>query len=204
VESKEIRESILENMQSKRSKLRFAHEVEQAFDFLVDDYDMRCVESGHTLVSYESKLVFVDIYHEPISYELRVEIGLASDDRSDSYSLAEVLQAFLGEGHGHTTFYQSSSPEGVRDSVKSLAELLHKYYGPALRGEQSAFESIELASRRIAEKLMLDMKQRDIRAKAIKAWQAKDYATLAQLYESIKSNLTNAEKGKLEYALKHM
>jgi hypothetical protein len=48
------------------------------------------------------------------------------------------------------------------------------------------------------------MKLRRIREQVNKAWQAKDYAKVVELYEQVRDDLSPAEQKKLEYARKHL
>lgn len=53
----------------------FAIEVLYHFHFLINDYKFKRLEANRTFVRYESKYIFVNIYHGRRSYELGVEIG---------------------------------------------------------------------------------------------------------------------------------
>jgi len=58
-----------------RRQLGFEEPVLSNFDFL-RSHGLKLVESAPTLVRFESREVFVNLYHGRASYEIGVEIGL--------------------------------------------------------------------------------------------------------------------------------
>ena len=196
----------IEPRSSSRAQLGFAESVNSEFSFLFGCYNMKCVISETTLVRYESSRVFIEIFHEPNSYELGIEIGQlnVSNKHNLSYGLEDVLEAVLGPKHNITTFYQSSNSEGVKQSVNDFAQTVKQYYRPFLTGDEDSFKKLEGVSIRRSEQLMKDRKLKRVREKATRAWENGDYKELVKLYESIKLDLTKAESKKLEYARKKL
>jgi hypothetical protein len=189
-----------------REQLGFAQTVNAEFSFLIHDYNMKCVRTEPTLIRYESNCIFIEVYHESNSYELGIEVGLipSSNERTSSYGLGDVLETVLGKEHNLTTFYQSSTVDGVKQSVNDLAKIVRQYYGPLLSGDKDVFKQLELVSNQRSEELMRDRMAKSVREKAARAWENKDYKGLIELYQSIKPDLTVSELKKLEYARKQL
>jgi len=50
------------------------------FAFLTTDYGFRCTHADLHLLTYESETLFVVVYHDPLSYEVGVDLGKLGDD----------------------------------------------------------------------------------------------------------------------------
>jgi hypothetical protein len=100
--------------------------------------------------------------------------------------------------------FQVSNREGVQEFVPKLARLLQKYADPLLKGDASAYESVEEARSKIAAEYTKKIELDRIRAKADTAWHQKDYSQVAELYGSMRDDLTNVETSRLAYAEKHL
>lgn len=193
----------IKNTEVDRSHLGFIEAVLSAFDFLTKEYGFHCVKADNTWVRYESKSVFVNIYHELASYELEVEIGLL-DELEYSYSIGEIIELMAAQKETRYSFFQASTPERVKKYITELAKLVRKYATSALYGDTHYFKQLEKISLQIAEMVTKKYQLSSIRAEAIKAWQEKNYTKLVKLYKLIKEDLTPAEAKKLEYAKKRL
>ncbi len=188
----------------KREDLHFAQSVKKSFAFLSRTYNMQSVESTPINVRYENKDVYINIYHENLSYELGVRIGQLSDKKGRSYWLEEVLRVFAGQKHNYGTFFQASNAEDVRKSVIDVAMYVEKFYGPLLRNDSDAFQRLESACRLFGEQYERESILKDIRLKAEKAWKNKEYEKVVKLFKPYHSELKKTEIAKLEYSLKHI
>jgi len=178
-----------------------------AFNFLTKEYGFRLVKAEPTFVRYESPHVFVNVYHGRASYELGFEIGRLIDAAGQGehpFSLAMVIELMGAQKETGYTLLQASSSESVKKQVPKLADLVKKYAAPALEGDSGTFKLLAETRSRMSDKLHKDMKLRDAREEADKAWRGKDYSKLASLYESISEDLTAAESKKLDYAKKQL
>lgn len=184
-----------------RAKLGFKEAALSAFDFL-RQYGFTSTQANATFVRYESPSVFVNAYHGRGSYELGIEIGRL-DDPDRNLAIANVVDwagAFEAEGFGKHVMFQVATREGVQKFVVKLADLVKKYAVPLLRNEANAWnEALGLQVRRAAE-YEKDIKLRQIREKAEKAWHAKDYAQVVELYGPVRKDLTKVDAKKLAYA----
>src|SRR6266508_1197859 len=83
-------------MSLQRESLGFAPAATQAFSFLVERLGFRLAKQEPTFVRYESKSVFVNIYHGRSSYEIGVEVGPRAQtprEAEEKFMLGDVLVA---------------------------------------------------------------------------------------------------------------
>lgn len=187
-----------------RAQLGFREAVLSCFRFL-QFYGMHSVDEKVTFVRYESDIASVNVYHGRASYELGIEVGRLAEP-NDKVTLYEIISwagAEEAEGLANHAIFQVSSSEGVQRFVPKLAELVQKYAAPFLRGEQMAYESLkELRSQWTAD-YTKEVRLRDVRKRVEPAWNAKDYARVAELLRSMREYLTRVEAKRLDYAEKH-
>ena len=143
-----------------RWKLGFKEAVLESFDYL-RSYGLECVQADVTFVRYDSPKTFVNVFHGRGSYELGVEIGQHGDPVR---SIAKGLYVLLGwRGaperrlpSGESLLFTSDIREGVQELVPKMAALFRKYADSLLRGDEQAFESLDLyyveEARRTAER----------------------------------------------------
>jgi hypothetical protein len=188
-----------------RSKLRFAEEVQVAFDFLTTDHNFRCVSVEPTFVRYESDRVFINIYHGRSSYELGTEIGLlnAAEGTGQSYPLSALIDLVDSEEGNRYRNFIATTPDLVKVGVKKLSETFKKYAEDILRGNPAVFAKLKKQSDQWRKSFAREVLASHVRPKAEEAFRSKNYKEATQLYESILSELTPAELKKLEYARKH-
>jgi hypothetical protein len=185
--------------------LGFKDAVLSAFDFL-RSYGLKPVQEEVTFVRYESKAVFVNVYHGRASFEIGVEIGRF--DRPEKYGLDYIVswagkQAWEAEGFGQSTMFQVSSREGVQRFVPKVADLVRKYGDPFLRGEASFYDQLEKANERASVDFQKQQRLKSVRKEAAAVWSEKNYVRAVALYRSIQEDLTEVETRRLAYAEKH-
>jgi hypothetical protein len=188
-----------------RATLGFVRAVEDAFGFLAADFGFKVVERDLTYVRYESEKVCLVVYHGRRSYEIGVEVSRLHDGDARRYRLPEVLGAVLGETAQQNAYYlQSSTREGVRRCVEVAATFVKQHFGPLLKGKQSAWNQVCSFAARRNEEYTREVVQQPVRDAAEQAWRSKNYAAVAQLYGSIRDDLTRVESMRLEYARKQL
>ena len=188
-----------------RWKLGFKEAVLANFVFLRSNA-FKAVTEDVTLVRYESKAVFVNVYHGRGSYEIGVEIGRI--DRSQKYGLDYIVSwagkdAWDAEGFGRSTMFQVSTKEGVENIVAKLARIVQKYGQPFLGGDTAFYDQLERANECASMKFQRDQVVGQIRKEAEAAWLAKDYVRVTELFQPVRDELTEIDRKKLEYAEKH-
>jgi hypothetical protein len=184
-----------------RALLGFKDSVLASFKFL-GEFGLHPVEEKSTLVRYESANVFVNVYHGRASFEIGVEIGKLNqpETKLSIFDIVRWAGAEKAESLGQHVMFQVSSREGVQEFVPKVAGLVRKYAIPFLHPEEDAYRTaLESRAERYADE-MKQAKLEAVRSKAEAAWHARDYATVVQLYGTIRQQLSDAEATKLAYA----
>jgi hypothetical protein len=187
-----------------RATLGFAEVAQEALHFL-SDYGFRLQSSDATIVRYASERVFVNVYHGRSSYELGLEVGSISRQRGDAagYSMSELIRLNNHEEAECFRNFMATTPVEVKLGVQKLAEQLLRYGDRALRGDDLVFDALEQQRQKWASTFAADVAYRQISPKAAEAFRQREYRKAAELFESIRGELTPAELKKLEYAKKH-
>ena len=163
-------------MNSEREKLGFAATAEDAFRFLVQDFDFRMVSRAPTLVRYESQAVFVNIYHGRSSYEIGIEVGpraTVPGEAEERFMLADILET-CGEPGG-AAFRQAETVEEVSRYLYELAELAKKYGVAAFRGEKEFYLQLRETQTRLSREFLFAQGLRRALSVASEAFGRGDY-----------------------------
>jgi hypothetical protein len=190
---------------SSRIQLGFTSEVLSNFYFLIEDYNFTCVKTDVTFVRYESKSIFVNIYHGRRSYELGVEIGKLEEDpntQENWYTIGEIMDTVGVRKDLKFTFFQSHSKDVIKKLLRKLAEYVKSYAGPILNGDLEMLEKVQTLRKEKSDAYIKEMNLRPIREMAAVAWKQKDYVKFVGLYGPVEDDLTPVEAKKLEYARK--
>ena len=180
-----------------RSHLKFPETVEKQFSFL-KEYGFQVKQREQSLVKYESKNVFVNIYHGRVSYEIGLQIGLLASASSSGYGLGSVIRFTDPELGNKFRYYMTSTQKGVSRGVREIAKLLKTYGDKALRGDSAMFQWLNDDN----EKYWAEREAAQIRPKAEEAFRLKDYSKALDLYKRIEGCLTSTEEKKIKYAMK--
>jgi hypothetical protein len=189
-----------------RDRLRFVETVLASFEFL-GSYGLKPKKTEVTWVRFESKSVFVEVYHGRASYEIGIDIGRR--DRAERYGLDYIVfrageGAWSAEGFGRGTMFQVSSREGVQQFVPKVAELLKKYGERFLRGDPEFYDELAKANERASADYTRRQLIEGVRKKANSAWAEKNYRRVVDLYQPLREDLTEIESRRLAYAEKQM
>jgi hypothetical protein len=102
--------------------------------------------------------------------------------------------------------FTMNRPDEAREEIERQSELLGKYCADLLSGDFSGWASLEAHQRlvleqwrRESERLVTEARLKLVRRRAEIAWQQKSYSEAAQLYASIRDELTQAEIARHEY-----
>lgn len=202
----------------------FSEAVVEAFRFLSSELGFRVTSKGSSEVRFETDRVLVIVYHDPVSLELGVQVGLLEDEsRIDSliragewhgasigrqsgeylFGLEEVarLQGTYPSGRSLNPFV--TSEQGIVENLNDLAVSLRELATPLLLGDELVFKDLSLTRSSEAVAFTHSWDVRAIRIRVTDAWRRQAYAKVAELLESIEAELTAAEQLKLDYARKH-
>ena len=186
-----------------RDKLGFREEVLSNFNFLITDYSFQCMKTEVTFVRFESKKLFVNVYHGRTSYEFGFEIGkLDMPEREHSLSeLMELEGVIANPGDG---YFQTSTKEGVQKCLPKLADLVKQYAKRLLAGDMSILEKLAIVQQKRYDNYLKEMELSRILPEAEEAWREKRYKEYIELLEPIEKELSLSKLKKLEYARKHL
>jgi hypothetical protein len=175
----------------------------RAFSFL-EGAGFRLTKSEPGQVQYESGKSFVVACWDSRAGELDAFVGLLprTGRAQDEYSLADVMG--LADAPASDCKLAQVADEGrLGPFVEKLASDLRSHGQPALAGDRMYFRRLETFRGAKADRYMREMKLRQVRSEAEKAWQDRQYDRVANLYASVESDLTESESRKLHYARQH-
>jgi hypothetical protein len=181
---------------------RFPDMAKRAFSFL-EGAGFRLKQSDAGQLRYESAQSVVDIVWDARSGELEAFVGLYPQTGlpKDTYSLTDVC--------GMEAVPDRKMPPQVADEnrlrpfVDQLAEDMRVHAQPALAGDRMFFRRLETYRHARAEAFGRSVKLQQVRSAVEDAWRKRDFKKVIGLYASVESDLTEAEKRKLEYAREH-
>jgi hypothetical protein len=179
----------------------FSGQVLAHFAFL-EDFGFKPVEIRDTFVRYEAQgSRFVNVYYGRSSYELKFEVGRGRESGvvERYYPIDFAKQHGSSEEH----YFQASTADRVQQFVPRLAAFLRAHGTDALRGDESAFETLKIIQRGQSDALRLTWALEDARREAREAWLAKDYDRVVQVYAPIADKLMPSERKKLDYARRY-
>lgn len=188
-----------------RRALHFAETVRKSFTFLAA-HGVDLVESGPTLVLFESGQLYVNVYHGRKSFELGLEIGPLKTTRSTEapFSMSEIIRLVEPEMAERYRDYAARTAEGVGEGVRRLALLFHRYVDGGLLRDPGLFVRLDRQRAALSEDFERKVNTAQIRRKLDEAWHAKDYPGVVGLLERIGADLTPSERKKLAFAKKRL
>ena len=187
-----------------RRDLRFAEVAEVKFN-LLQEHGFKRMQSEPTLVRFESRRAYVNVYHGRQSFEVGLEIGsLVAGADETSYSMSEIIRLVdAGEADGYRN-YVAHSPERVAEGVQRLAMLFSRYVNAGALGDTVLFERLREGRELWSREYATDVNLTHARQKLGVLWHAKDYPKVVELLSPLRDALTPTEVHKLEYAEKHV
>lgn len=193
-----------------RRRLGFATVASEQFSFLFE-LGFQLVEVSDTLARYESDGRLVRVFHGRGSYELGVDVGrwieIDGVSREQAFPLRDVV-ALRGDladvGFGGTS---ATTAESVRKFLGQLAGWTREFALPLLQDGDDLFDQLSRSNASRAQAERDGLRASRLRAKADDAWQRQDFATVANSYSEIESelppgSLRASEQRRLRYALK--
>lgn len=184
-----------------RITLKFQDAVEEEFKFLKDQYLLNCVENGLYCVKYCSKKIFVSIYHERISYEIYIVIGLLPESSKVRVGLEDVVRC-EEKKDSPKIFFQASTIDNVKYSVAELASILKRYQSKVFPDKIEYIKIVKNYQERLTHELYTEETMNDIDNKAVEAWGNKEYKKVVEAYSQVYDKLNLIQAKRLEYAKK--
>lgn len=188
-----------------RESFGFKEKVLSEFEFLVRNYGYSCVQANPTFVRFESKKVFVNVYHGRSSYILGFEIGLLGDKihgQELKITLDSILRAKDVSLGTKSIILQASTEPSLNKCVKQLAGVIRENITEELLGKDDALTELFTVQERISDNYLRDMDLGYLRNKVASAWAKKDFQEVIDLYQLMINDLNPLEIKRLEYAKK--
>ena len=189
---------------SDRSQLGFPDAVKACFSFLTKE-GFQIVEENPTLVRYQSQGVVASVFHGRASYELGVEFATvgAPNEKFNLYRMLVWARQAGRLTELPSMAFQTNSKEEIKRMVCEIAALVQRYGGPILSGDAVVYTALREEQSRDAVAYTKEVHLRAARRQAEEAWQSKDYAAVARIYEQINGDdLSASEVMRLHYAEK--
>lgn len=186
-------------------KPTFESIVRDAFASIIQRYGYHVVDADDSCVRLDSGGSTIIVrYDRRRSFEVGVgfsELENGQPKRRIPFSLAEVFREFSVPNANKIGFLQSSDLDSVHEFLVSAAESLERCCGSILRGESTAFSSVNERRSREAREYTQQVQIQSLRPKADKAWREKRYQEFVDLLIEFKSDLPIADQKKLDYAM---
>jgi hypothetical protein len=185
--------------------LRFTDFTQRAFSFL-ERTGFRLVQQDSTRLQYESDQSAVVVDWDSRSGELNVFIGLRpkTGEPQHLFPLSDLLAMQGVDGLERNTPFQIADENRLAAFLENLAEETQKHAQSALSGDRMLFRRLETFRSAQSETYIRDMELRRVHSEADKAWRNRDLRKLISLYAPIENDLSESERGKLDYARKHV
>lgn len=188
-----------------RHVLHFAEVVEENFNFLAA-HDFERTRRELTLVRFESKCVYVNVYHGRKSFELGLEVGQAALGLPNGtpYTMSEIVRLAEPAKADEYRNYAARDAAGVRAGVQQLAALFRRYFDAGVLDDSGVFVRFKRQREAWAQDFAQEVNLRQVRRKLDVVWHAKKYSEVVELLEPLRATLTPTELKKLEYAKKEI
>lgn len=173
----------------------FAEIAEINFLFLIS-LGFKMTRCDATLLRFESPAVFVDIYYDPLSHHVGLDLGLLRE--SSAFSLHEVL-TFLAPAELASARCQASNSEMLERCLSEIASLVDNQCQPLLRGDLAAFASLRSIVAPMRMRATLEAQFGAVIDRADRAWEAKDLQLAMALYEKAQPALDDIRVRRLAY-----
>lgn len=178
----------------------FQEDVPQAFAFLVDRH-------GFTLQRTDDYGFVATAPHAEVRVEL--DWGSIAVSLCPTSTGRPVRLSFIVGAADPTILFLPRYPWGpdeAREEIARQAELLGRFCVDVLSGDFSGWSALEAHQRlvleqwrRESERLVSEARLKLVRRRAELAWRQKNYSEAAQLYGSIRDELSQAEIARHEY-----
>lgn len=185
-----------------RKMLGFEDAVREYFVFLEDPYGYKCIFSDLYCVKYNSDKVYINIYHERISYELYFEIGMLPEHYNNplKVNLSDIVA--MSNIESKKVLYQASNKRDIYKVVEELAHITLTYAKDVLNASVEYFKSVIDYRKQLHQNELWLQELKLAEEKAKNAWNMKDYKTVVEVYSVLKKQLNPVQLKKLNYAKK--
>lgn len=157
------------------------------------------VREESTLVRFESKRIFVNIYHGRSSHVIGVELGRIQ--QGDMYSLHELLAAVSPADVDQARFQASNLGELERCLSRVAVTIKEKCHA-LLVSDEAAFVELNSVVAPMRQTATMHAQFGAILTRADRAWEEKEWPAALSLYERAEAGLSDSQRRRLEYLRK--
>ncbi len=190
-------------MGEERIKLDFEQIAKANFDFLINKFKFKLKYSDKYIIKYSSNIVYLNIYHDKLSYELNIIIGLLPEHRKNGLylTLYEIIKYFNIDTF-IMEYYATIEKYVIEKYLNESSRIIQKYGKNILLGEKEIFIN-QLFKRKIEEDEMVKEENKKlIEKEASEAWNKHDYQLVYKIYYDNYSILNHIQKKRFEIAKK--
>ena len=187
-----------------RQSLHFPEAVERHFAFLgVHGFERD--QKQTTVVRFQSKDIFVTVYHGRRSFDVSLEIGRHGAGFDEKfYSISEIIRLVEPNKVDEYRNYSARTAEGVAQAVQGLAVLFRRYVDNGLLSDSRLFRQLQENRKMWAKGYSKEVNLKQARRQLDTVWHAKNYAKIVESLEPLRSDLSPTELKKLNYAKKQI
>lgn len=189
-----------EQIEERRRQLNFQQIVRDSFAFLEENFKFKCVYSDIYCVKFISEKVYCNIYHEKLSYELGVRIGLLPEhiDNKRYIDIEEIIReqkidSFIRQN------YSALAIRSIEKYIKEASIILKRYGVKSLLGDEGYYLFILKERDKLTKEFLYQERLKQAENKAKEAWDNNDFEKVIEIYLGL-SNLNNIQKKKLNIA----
>lgn len=186
--------------------LGFRTDVLNALAPIIREYGYRVAESDDGYVRLDSDNASIQVvYDRRRSFEVAVTFSEQENGnllRRIPFNLGEVYREFEVPESSKRCYFQSADVANVRAFLADTCGLLLDHCRPILAGDRDAFEAVNERRSREAESYTRQVQMAAVRKQADDAWRNKRFEEFVNLLGTFRDALSDAEKKKLDYALK--
>jgi hypothetical protein len=179
----------------------FQKMVIELFSWL-EDYGFSLIEEKSTIVKYEGRFGYVNVYHGRSSYEVGIEIGPPGEEQKSNYSMSELIRLREYEKAKNYRNPIATSEQTMRTAIFAQAEKLMMYGQRVFKGESKVWQELKQQRQNWSKEYAMDIMQSQVRQEVENYFHKKDYKRVIELLSRIEGRLTSVELKKLEYAKK--
>ena len=112
----------------------------QHFDFLVRENGFHCTLGSESKVRFESKLVFIEVYHGQYDYEVGINFGRIGRDENFSFTL--FLRRFFPVVDQALGVRLADTPKRISDLTQAVSEALRTYGQRIIEGDDAFYNEM--------------------------------------------------------------
>ncbi len=178
--------------------------VLRAFPFLAE-YGFVRVGADDVSVHYDADCVRLAIRHDPLSYELSLELSRNGhpDEAAHPYSMQDMIRVENPDLAERYRDFAATSVEATARGLQQLADDLRKFGERLLKCDPEAFAAVERERRKAINAFGRKVQDTSDRTRAQAAFDRQEWKQAVELYESLTDSLSPSEIKRLEIARSH-